>query len=460
MNAASASIKHGAPLVPPAPEPAPDAMGVLELFRRMRTNGVTVWPRSAYEEEITSRRFLGRTSLVLNAPEAIRHVLVDNHENYSRTNATIRILQPLLGHGLFLSEGRDWRLQRRTLAPAFTPKAVSLLVPHMCSAIHDMMAELDSKIAAPVDLFTAMQYLALDIAGRSMFSLEMKQHGREFRNFVLQYSGVLSRPHMLDVLLPTSIPTPWDIARRWFSRRWMRFVSQLIAERTNTGKYRDIPCDLFDLLSSAKDPTTGNAFSREELRDQVATMLLAGHETTAVALSWSLYLLALAPEAQDRVAQETRGIDLTRNVEIDDLPYTRAVIDETLRLYPPAYVIVRTARGGDHFSGTSVNRGDLVVVSPWLLHRHRTRWAEPDSFSPERFLPGAPSIDRYSYLPFGLGPRVCIGAHFALTEATLALASLVQKFRITLLNSQPVLPVAIVTTQPNRHAPFRLQPRR
>src|SRR5215208_4946737 len=154
MNAGVAALGHRSFRAPPVPEPAPEGMGGLELFRRMRTNGITVWPRSAYEEEITRRRFLGRTSFVLNAPEAIRQVLVDNHENYSRTNATIRILQPLLGSGLFLSDGRDWRLQRLTLAPAFTPKAVSLLVPHMCSAIHDMMAELDSKIAAPVDLFT------------------------------------------------------------------------------------------------------------------------------------------------------------------------------------------------------------------------------------------------------------------------------------------------------------------
>jgi cytochrome P450 len=435
-------------------------MGVLELFRRMRTNGVTVWPRSAYEEEITNRRFLGRTSFVLNAPDAIRHVLVDNHENYSRTNATIRILQPLLGRGLFLSEGRDWRLQRRTLAPAFTPKAVSLLIPHMCSALQAMLGELDCKSAEPVDLFTTMQHLALEIAGRSMFSLEMKQHGRELREFVLQYSGVLSQPHMLDVLLPTQIPTPWDIGRRWFSRHWMQFVSRLIDERINAGRRKETPRDLFDLLASAQDPMTEQTFSQAELRDQVATMLLAGHETTAVALSWSLYLLAISPHDQEKVAQETRGIDLTRNVEIDKLTYTRAVIEETLRLYPPAYVIVRTAKGRDHFSGTSVRRGDLVVVSPWLLHRHRTRWADPDSFNPERFLPGAASIDRYSYLPFGLGPRVCIGAHFALTEATLALASLMQKFRIALLDSQPVLPVAIVTTQPNRQPPFRLQPRR
>src|SRR5215211_3760056 len=269
-------MMHTQTLVPSVPEAAPEAIGPLDLFRRMRTNGITVWPRSAYEEEITRRRFLGRTSFVLNAPEAIRHVLVDNHENYSRTNATIRILQPLLGSGLFLSEGRDWRFQRRTLAPAFTPKAVDIVVPHMCSAIQETVAELSYDIDQPVDLFATMQHLALEIAGKTMFSLEMKDHGDELREFVLKYSGTLSQPHMLDVLLPTSIPTPWDIARRWFSSRWMGFVNRLIAQRANATKRQENPRDLFDLLLAARDPDTGKAFSPNELRVQVATMLLAG----------------------------------------------------------------------------------------------------------------------------------------------------------------------------------------
>src|SRR5215203_5349341 len=161
-------MMHTQTLVPSVPEAAPEAIGPLDLFRRMRTNGITVWPRSAYEEEITRRRFFDRSSFVLNAPDAIRHVLVDNHENYSRTNATIRILRPLLGSGLFLSEGRDWRLQRRTLAPAFTPKAVGLLVPHMLGPTEEVMADLRAARGGPVNLFAAVQRLALEIAGRTM----------------------------------------------------------------------------------------------------------------------------------------------------------------------------------------------------------------------------------------------------------------------------------------------------
>ena len=190
-------------------------------------------------------------------------------------------------------------------------------------------------------------------------------------------------------------------------------------------------------------------------------MIMAGHETTAVALSWALYLLALAPEVQERAAEEAKraGTGPDGAPRLDDLAYVRAVVDETMRLYPPAYVIVRAAREPDEVAGVRVRPGDLIVVSPWLLHRHRRRWSDPDAFDPERFMPGAPPIQRYAYLPFGVGPRVCIGAHFALTEAVLVLARLLRLFRVELASGRPVMPVAIVTTQPDHQPPFRLHPR-
>jgi cytochrome P450 len=190
-------------------------------------------------------------------------------------------------------------------------------------------------------------------------------------------------------------------------------------------------------------------------------MILAGHETTAVALCWSVYLLAHLPDVQDQIAREAATALSASGAmrQLGQLTYTRAVLDEVMRLYPPAYVIVRATRQPDKVGGVEMKPGDLAVISPWVLHRHRRWWREPDAFVPERFLPGAPAIDRFAYLPFGVGPRVCIGAHFALTEATLVLAELLRSFRIELITTRPVLPVAVVTTQPD-HAPlFRVQPR-
>jgi unspecific monooxygenase len=174
-----------------------------------------------------------------------------------------------------------------------------------------------------------------------------------------------------------------------------------------------------------------------------------------------VYLLAHLPEVQERIAEEAASAlsNSSGESQLSKLIYTRAVLDEVMRLYPPAYVIVRAARQQDTVAGVEMKPGDLAIIAPWLLHRHRKRWHEPDAFIPERFLPGAPAVDRFAYLPFGVGPRVCIGAHFALTEATLALAELMRSFRIELVSTRPVLPVAVVTTQPDHAPPFRLQRR-
>jgi cytochrome P450 len=235
-------------------------------------------------------------------------------------------------------------------------------------------------------------------------------------------------------------------------------IDQIMAERLKAKTHANGPRDLLDLLMAARDPESGEEFSPKQLRDQIATMILAGHETTAVALCWSVYLLAQVPDVQEQIAQEAAAVlaDNMVKPQISKLTYTRAVLDEVMRLYPPAYVIVRAARQPDNVAGVTMKPGDLAIISPWVLHRHRKYWHEPDAFAPERFLPGALAVDRFAYLPFGVGPRVCIGAHFALTEATLVLAELMRSFRIELVTSRPVLPVAVVTTQPD-HAPlFRL----
>ena len=235
----------------------------------------------------------------------------------------------------------------------------------------------------------------------------------------------------------------------------------MIAERAATPP-ADPPRDLFDVLVAARDPETGPGFTPIQLRDQIATLAVAGHETTALTMFWSAYLLSLAPEVQELVAAEAASVDLSPEhaaAATDLLPLTRAVVQEALRLYPPAFTIVRMARGRDELVGEEVPAGSLVVMAPWILHRHRKRWAHPERFDPTRFLPGAPPPDRFAYLPFGVGPRVCIGAQFALIEATLVLARLVKEFRLEIVGPKRVTPVAVVTTVPDRAPVFRLVPR-
>jgi cytochrome P450 len=385
-------------------------------------------------------------------------VLVENYENYTRTPGGIRVLRPMLGEGLLIAEGKAWKHQRRTLAPAFTPRAVNTLVPHMVAVTDETVAKLKTECDRPIDLREVMQRMTLEIAGRTMFSFEMGRHGATLRDFVFEYGTRLASPHLLDLVLPLSWPTPRDFARARFRKRWTAFVAQLMAERRGAGKRGDAPPqDLFDVMDAARDPETGAGFSDELLADEVATMILAGHETTATALFWALYLLALDTESQERLAREARDTEGTTDPE--QLTFTRAVIDEALRLYPPAFLIARAAIGADDVAGYPVRKGDVILIAPWLLHRHEKLWQAPNAFMPARFLPGARPPERFSYLPFGAGARVCIGAHFALVEATLALARLVGACRIGLVDKSPVLPVGVVTTQPNRSPMFRITSR-
>ncbi|WP_233024130.1 cytochrome P450 [Rhodopseudomonas boonkerdii] len=447
-------------VVPPAPPRAPDDMTARARMAAMRRSAIETWGQKAYEDDIIKGRFFGRASFILNDPDAIRHVLVDNYENYTRTPTAFRVLRPMLGEGLLIAEGRVWKHQRRTLAPAFTPRAVTTLVPHMLSAIDDAVADLQGKTDGPVDLREIMQRMTLEIAGRTMFSYGMAKHGKTLRDFVMEYGATLARPHFFDLLLPQGWPTPQDIPRYFFRRRWTRFVAMLVAERRAAGKADNAPPrDLFELMLAARDPETGTEFSDDQLGDQVATMILAGHETTATALFWALYLLTLDPATQERVANEARTAMSAGALELDRLTFTRAVIDETMRLYPPAFLIARAARAADTVNGMAIAKDDIALMAPWLLHRNEKRWSDPNAFMPQRFMPGAPQPDRFAYLPFGVGARVCIGAHFAIVEATLALATIIGNFRVTLPEREPVMPVGVVTTQPDRSPMFRIERR-
>ncbi|WP_342167268.1 cytochrome P450 [Methylobacterium sp. SD21] len=448
-------------MVPPRREPPARDLSLPAYLRSIRDNGLIGFPKAAFEETVTRRGLLGRSSFIFSDPDAIRRVLVENQANYARTVGTTRILRPILGDGLLISEGSAWRHQRRTLAPAFTPRAIDGLMPHIDRAVIDGIAALRPRAAeGPIDLFGAFHSLALDIAGRSMFSVGMDRQGPALRAFIAEYSERIGRPHVLDVLMPPGWPAPLDWPRARFRRRWIPFLDSLIAARAEeAANHRG---DLLDLLVAARSPETGEPFTLRELRDQVATMILAGHETTAGTLFWASYMLALFPEVQERVAAEARAADLTdpTGSHADGrLPLTRAVIDETLRLYPAAFVVVRRALAADVAAGHAIRKEDIVIVSPWVLHRHRKLWDDPDAFDPSRFLPGRPAPARFSYLPFGAGPRVCIGAQFALSEAVLALARLCAAFRIEKVDDTPILPAAVVTTQPENPGAFRLHSR-
>jgi len=457
-----ANLTNRSHLVPPVPAAPDQGLSLPAFLRAIRTNTLTMWTTAAYEQDVVIRRFFGRSSVLVNAPEAIRRVLVDNPGNYRRSPASIRILRPITGNGLLLSEGEAWRHQRRIIAPALAPRVMPMLARHIVETAQSQIASIEERVArGPVDLLALMQGLTLEIAGRSMFSLEMGAFGPQLRQGLTEFAQRFGRPFLFDMLLPPSVPTVRDLRRRRFQARWMRLIETIMHDRMREAQ-PETPRDLFDLLRAARDPETGEAFSASQLRDQLATLLLAGHETTAVTLFWSLTLLAQDPQEQTRLAEEVRGLAIEPDAAMAILPQlvrTRAVVSEALRLYPPAATIAREAIGPDRLGDLDLPKRSLVMIAPWVLHRHRKFWRDPDAFDPLRFMPDAPAVPRFAYLPFGAGPRICVGAQFALTEAVLVLAMLLQRFEFALDDARPILPVAIVTTQPDHPAQFRLRVR-
>ena len=285
-----------------------------------------------------------------------------------------------------------------------------------------------------------MQRLALDIAGRHDVLVRARQaRRRRCADFVNDYAERLAQPHFLDVLLPLNWPSPRDFARRAFRREWTQFLGVLITERRALGASESAPRDLFDLMVAARDPETGEAFSDAQLADQVATMILAGHETTATALFWSLYLLSLDQTAQEELAAEARGQRRTsagraRRDAIEVHPRRAGRSDAALSAGVPDRA--RRARARIRSRAKAIRKRDVILIAPWLLHRHERLWENPNAFMPQRFLPPSPPPDRFAYLPFGVGPRVCIGAQFALTEATLALAKIVANYRVEITSKR------------------------
>jgi cytochrome P450 len=431
----------------------------LEAYLVLRRNPLELWGERAYDLDVIPGTFLGRQQLLLNDPEAIRHVLVANHENYGRNIGARRVLAPVIGQGLFLAEGEAWRHQRRTMAPAFAPRTMAILARHVAAASAAKEAELAALAGRPVQLLGHLQNLALAIAGRSMFSLETEGFGVEMRAMLMRYALGYARVGVLDLLLPASVASPLDRGRATFRTEWLALMDRIIATRRALGPAGEAPRDLFDLLDSASDPETGAGFDHAQLRDEVSTLILAGHETTAVALFWACFIAARLPEQQARLAAEADAVDLSADnaaAALRHLPLTRAHVDETLRLYPPAFLIVRQALGADRVAGIAITPGTVVSIAPWVLHRHRRLWTDPETFDPARFLPGAPPPERGAYMPFGAGPRICIGAQFALTEAVLVLARLLRAFRIELIGGADVRPRGLVTTQPDRPVRFLL----
>ena len=445
---------------PPAPVPRAEALGPLALIRVLVRNPLEAWTQAHFEEPIVAGGLPLARAVVVSDPPAIRRVLLDNAHNYEKDWMQRRILSAGLADGLLSTEGHQWRMQRRALAPLFARRSVMSFSAAVIAEAAALVARLDRRAGETVDVAAEMTRLTLAVLERTIFSDGVGADREEVRLAMQRYFEVASRIDPFDILgLPAAIPRPRRLGVWSTLRFFEKTIERLIATRRRrlAEAPDDVPQDLLTLLLGATDPQTGARLSESEVRANVLTFIAAGHETTANCLSWSLYLLSQAPDWRDRLrAEAERELDRGEPETLADrLVETRAVIDESNRLYPPISAISRVARGDDVLGGHAIRRGTMVVIAPYVLHRHRALWTQADVFNPDRFLPGArETIERFAYLPFGAGPRVCIGSAFALQEACVTLAMLTRHFDIDLAPGHAVRPVQKMTLRADGGMPM------
>jgi cytochrome P450 len=451
---------------PAAPIPRETPVSFLRVLWELRQNPIAAFGARAYILPMVHLKSRIRDFLLVNEPQSIKHILLDNVNNYIKSDQVQRLTKPALGNGLLNAEGASWRFQRRTAAPMFQMRHVAGFAPAMAAAASDMLTRWDAlPDGSLIDAADEMMRLTYDIICRTVFSGDVTMDYARMSKAFLVYLETLGRIDMLGLLgLPRWVPTP-DRLRAAPALRYFRAEMQGLIERRQRVIARDAasaPNDLLTLLLTAHDPEGGTLFSDREVFDNVMTFVFAGHETTANALAWSLYLLSQFPDADAKLADEVAhvGEDAVARGDLPELPFMRAVLEESMRLYPPAPFVSREAVKPDTIGGVAVRPRTSVLISTWILHRHRLLWERPDSFDPSRFLPGQrENIHRFAYLPFGAGPRICIGMGFAMQEATVILAAIARRYRLELEPGHAVEPLARITLRPKDGLKMRLRRR-
>jgi cytochrome P450 len=449
---------------PPAPLPRRSGLGFFGLLAALKRNPLECWTEQHFTEPVCQVRLPFAPVFLVHDPAAIKHVLLDNSENYRKDALQRRVLSAGLNDGLLSVEGERWSFQRRTLAPVFARKNIAKFAPAIIDAVDALSGRwrgFDPNM--PVNVASEMTLLTLNVLALTIFSEGLGGDAEEFKSAMNVYFGTIGRIGAFDLLgLPDYVPRPGGKAIRQILAYFRDVTDTIIAARRQR-ELADgsVPTDLLSLLLHAVDPVTGTPMTVAEVHSNILTFLSAGHETTANALTWSMFLLSQSPQWLAQVEQEAeRELAGPPESLTDRLTITRAVIDEAVRLFPPIAALSRVALGPDEIAGQAVKPGSLIVIAPYVLHRHRMLWNDPDVFDPSRFLGDSRQrINRFAYMPFGAGARICIGSAFALQEATIALATLVNRFRFSLEPGSQVWPSLRVTLRPQNGVPMRIEPK-
>ena len=447
------TVQRHPPLYPPTITPADGPLPLHRFLPRFIDNPIAAWPKSVFEEDVVQLK-TGRNEIAwVSKPEFVKRIMLEEREDFGKTPLEKRVLGPLFGNGLLTSEGRDWKWQRQTAAPLFRHQDILDDVPAFGAAADEMIAAWARNGPAsgqirPID--RDMSAATLSIIYKTLLAGGERFIGDALEKAQDDYLSPISWEIGYAVIgLPRWLPHPGKRRMRALERRLREAVFALVSSRRRTPSGAD---DLLTRLLLAKNPETREPMSDEQLVDNLLTFYSAGHATTAMALTWTLYLLARSPDWLEQVVAEVDRVTLGNPIErghIEQLIITQMVLKEALRLYPPAPVLTRLAAKTTIFGTRTLAAGTHIVVPVYAIHRHRKLWSDPDRFDPSRFSPASEkALDRYQYMPFGAGPRICIGMAFALAEATVLLARFLQSVRFEHVPGCDPEPMSRVTLRP------------
>ncbi|MEE2944376.1 MAG: cytochrome P450 [Pseudomonadota bacterium] len=448
--------------LPPKPTPRPPRVSLRRYAKLFRQDILSAQPARLYKAWMAEFKTPFFRSYLVNQPDLVKTVLKDRPEDFPKSGRVAEGLRPLLGNSLFVTNGEVWKKQRRIVDPAFEGGRLRDTFPAMWAASESAVARLSKRVGQDIEIEAETSHAAADVIFRTLFSIPI-EHEIASKVFAQFKDYQRSQPLFNVAAL---IPLP-----RWMPRFHKRStksaaasIRALIAELTQT-RMAEIeagtaPDDLATKIMTTRDPETGDSFSAEEMVDQVAIFFLAGHETSASSLAWTLYLLALYPEWQEKVAEEAQVLTEEDFGLVRQLKLSRDVFRESLRLYPPVPMMVRESKCPVQFRERDVKAGSQMVLSPWHLHRHERLWDNPDGFDPSRWATeNGKQCMREAYIPFSAGPRVCTGAGFAMVEGPLLLSMILRDFRIEAVAGREPVPVAHLTVRSKDGIWLRLSPR-
>lgn len=450
--------------IPPFPHRHAKPLNPVQILYLARKDLLSIWPEAAFNYQFMSRKIFNQSVFIANHPDIVKHVFVDNNQNYERKSPMMRkALDMLLGDGLFISDGQTWAMRRKLQTPLFSSQHVHYYSQIMVQVADELAKNWQTHNGKTLHVLPEMAKLTAEIICRCLFGNKLgAENATEVVNAFTEYQSAIEQMDLSTFLgLPNWLPMPGMNMHK--AKKAAVRIHRVVDEIIQSSLEKEADGSLLSLLMEAAKNERYESLTQVQIHNELIVLFMAGHETTANTLAWTWYLISQAPEVETKLHAELDQVlagRLPSYADYDKLVYTQAILNESMRLYPPVPILSRQASQSDVIRKKMIPPDSIMLVIPWLLHRHKQYWDKPDHFIPERFMPDAPEkINKYAYVPFSLGPRVCLGKYFGQVELVMSFATLAQRFRLTLSLGTSVKHECRLTLRPEGGLPMQAQAR-